>query len=165
MGDIMLGVDISIVKTATEGPEFPLGSVWTDPRTGYKYQYINADTAITAHQAVTPTFADADAPWSCVPAAVVALPIAGIAVVDIANEGFGWIQIEGKHLLANVADAVVAGDMLGTTAGAGRLDAITFTTTAATLAQLTAGFNALRGRRVVPLTDGTVGNTATVWIN
>lgn len=164
MGNITAGVDITVTKTSTQGPEWPLGSEYEDPRTGYKYLYINADTPITAKQFVTPTLADADAPWSCVPAAAVSLIIMGCAVVNIADEGFGWIQILGKILLANIATAVVAGDMLGTTATAGRLDAITFTTTAATLAQLTAGFNTLRGRRVTPLTNGSA-NTATVWIN
>lgn len=164
MGEAMLGVDITKVKTSAEGPEWPLGTLWTDPLTGNAYRYINADTAITAHQFATPTYADTDAPWSCVPCGAVALTIEGVAIVDIANEGFGWVQIRGKHLLANIADAVVAGDMLGTTATAGRLDAITFTTTAATLNQLTAGYNALRGVRVLPLTDGTAGNTATVQL-
>lgn len=165
MGDATLGVNILITKTSTEGPEWPLGSVWQDPLTGYRYRYINADTAITNGDFVTPTLADADAPWSCVPAAAASLIVAGCAVVAIPDEGFGWVQIKGKKLLANIADAVVAGDMVGTSATAGRLAAITFTTTAATLAQLTAGFNALRGVKVTPLTDGTVGNTATVWLD
>lgn len=163
MPEPQLGVDVTVVKTSTQGPEWPLGTKYTADN-GNEYIYINADTAITAKQFVTPTYADADAPFSCVPTAAVALSIMGCAIVDIANEGFGWIQRRGKVLLANIADAVVAGDMLGTTATAGRLDAITFTTTAATLNQLTAGFNALRGIRVLPLTDGTAGNTATVQL-
>lgn len=164
MPDPILGVNLLITKTALEGPEWPLGTVYQDPLTGYRYRYINADTAITAHQFLTPTLADADAPWALVPAAAVELVIAGCAIVDIPDEGFGWVQIKGKHLLANIADAVVAGNMVGSTATAGRLAAITFTTTAATLAQLTAGHNANRGIKVIPLTDGTVGNTATVWL-
>lgn len=164
MGEAILGVDITKVRTATEGPEWPLGSKWTDPLTGYDYRYINADTAITAGGFLTPTLSDTDAPWSLIPAATAGLDIFGIAIVDIANEGFGWVLWTGKKLLANVADAVVAGDMLGTTTTAGRVDAITFTTTAATLAQLTAAFKAQRSRRVLALTDGTAGNTATVVI-
>lgn len=163
MPEPKLGVDITVVKTSTQGPEWPLGTKYSADD-GKEYRYINADTAITAKQFVTATVSDADAPWSCVPAATAGVPIAGCAIVDIANEGFGWIQIRGKVLLANVADAVTAGDMVGSTTTAGRVDAITATTTAATLTQLTAMFNALRGIRVLPLTDGTTGNTATVQL-
>ena len=165
MSDIMLGVDVTVVKTATEGPEWPLGSKYTDPKTGHEYRYINADTGIAAvGDFLTPTLADTDAPWSVVPAATAGIDIAGVSVSIIAAEGFGWMLTDGKKTLCNVADAVVAGDMLGTTTTAGRLDAITFTTTAATLAQLTAGFKSQRGCRVLALTDGTAGNTATVQI-
>lgn len=166
MGEPILGVDITVVKTSAQGPEFPLGTKWTDPRTGYEYRYINADTAIADGDFLTPTLADADAPWALVPTSAIKQIIAGVGISAIANEGFGWVQIKGKKPLAKIADAAVAGDMVGATAtAAGRLEVITFTTTAATLDQLTAGFNALRGVKVTPLTDGTVGNTATVWLD
>ena len=161
---VRLGPNITKTQTAAQGPEFPLGTVWQDPKTGYEFTYINADTAITDGQFLTPTLADADAPWALIPAATAGIDIAGVANVSIPDEGFGWIMTRGKKLLAAVADAVVAGDMLGTTTTAGRVDAITFTTTAATLAQLTAGFKSQRSRRVLALTDGTASNTATVWI-
>lgn len=165
MGDILLGVDVSVVKTAAEGPEFALGTLYTDPVTGYQYRYINADTAIANGDFLTPTLTDTDVPWSLVPAAAVKLIILGVAVSTIAAEGFGWMLVKGLKTLANIADAVVKGDMVGSSASAGRLDAITFTTTAATLDQLTAGFNALRGAKITPLTDGTASNTATVLVN
>lgn len=165
MGDAMLGVDVTVVRTAAEGPEWPLGSVWQDPRTGYKYIYINADTAIADGDILTPTLTDADVPWSLVPAAAVGLVVAGVGIVAIAAEGFGWVQIKGKKTNCKIEDAAVAGDMIGTSATAGRGVVITFTTTAATLAQLTAGFNALRGVRITPISAGSANNLADVWLD
>lgn len=170
MPDPMLGVSLDStaddVRTATQGPKWPLGTKWTDPLTGFEYMYCNADTAwLAAGNFLTPTLSDADAPFSLIEAATAGLDIFGITLYAVANEGFGWIMRAGRKALCNIADAVVAGDMLGTTTSAGRLDAITFTTTAATLAQLTAGFKSQRSRRVLALTDGTSGNTATVHIS
>lgn len=76
--------------------------------------------------------------------------VIGIAAEDIEDDAFGPIVIWGIVEEANVADASAAGDLLGTSATAGRL--ATGTTTHGTAIALA-------------LTDATAANTATVFVS
>lgn len=165
MPDPILGVDITRVKTSTEGAEWPLGTRWTDPQTGYEYRYINADTAIADGDALTETVADGDNPFALVPTSAVAQVIRGIGIAAIAAEGFGWVLINGKKASAKVTDASVAGDFLVTTATAGRLGTfIPYTTVDPTKTQLDAGLALSMGLPVRAISDGDANNLGTVWI-
>lgn len=164
MSSPLLGVDVTIVKTSSEGPEWPLGTEYTDPKTGKRYRYINADTAIADGDILTPTLTDADVPFSLVPAAAVNLIIAGVGIGAIAAEGFGWCQIHGIKTSAKVADAVAQGAKLGTSSTAGRLVALDLTDQNPTQAELRAALTAGIGIGVLALTDGDGNNLGTIWL-
>ncbi len=113
-GGVVIGIDITKTKTATEGPEFALGTIGVVVANGasasstkrYKYvQYVAGAGAVVAiagrvagyyapggvsagsDQAVTMDISDT------------ALLGAGVLQAVIPANGYGWIQISGKATL------------------------------------------------------------------
>lgn len=112
------GIDYTRTDTSQK---FGLGvkSVAND---GCTYQYVRAGGAITANNFVT--IDAAEGPYDVHHTSAVSQQIAGVAPVAISDNEFGWIKIRGKHASANVTTSAAAGAKLGTTATAGRLDAL-----------------------------------------
>ncbi len=73
----------------------------------------------------------------------------GVAIETITAAGFIQVQVAGKYVGANVADASAAGDMLGAGATAGRFATVD---------------NSGELTHAVALTDGSTGNTADIMI-
>lgn len=80
----------------------------------------------------------------------------GIAMADMNNTllKFGWIQIEGKHFFANVADAVVDGSVL-VGAAAGAMVASAGVATAAEAVAIAGGRSAKKVADATEVTGGT----------
>lgn len=145
-----------------------IGITGTSETTRYdankRYRYVRADAAIPQYDCVSKKLAETDDPYAYVKTPDAVAFGEGIAEVAIGADKYGWITIHGYVLTASVADAVVAGDFVAPSATAGRLDAFTFTTTAATLTQLLAGFKAgVAG--IQAITDGNASNQASVFIH
>lgn len=146
MAEGMLGYDISKVYTAAQvtanNPNDnipPLGTIFTDGRNNKRYKFCKTSSVVAANDFVVRDYAATDEPNTVQQNTAVAQPIAGVSPNAIANGGAGWIQIHGEYPTANVA-ASTAGQMLGTTATAGRATGITMTTptTAESLALMAA---------------------------
>jgi hypothetical protein len=157
---------INPTKTHTTA-QYPLGLEAMDPRggsrSGNRIRYVRADAAVAQYDAVQMKMDETDAPHAIIPTAATTDLVAGIAEIAFAANDYGWITVHGFVPIANVADASAQGDVLGASGTAGRLTTPTFTTTAATLAQLNAGVRAAM-RGIVAQTDGSAGNQAAVFI-
>ncbi len=79
----------------------------------------------------------------------------GVAIETITAAGFIQVQVGGKYVGANIADAVVAGDALCSTSTAGRLDKGDQADNPTDAGLMVHG---------VALTDGTASNTADCMI-
>lgn len=124
----IIGANVLRVRTSTEGPEFPVGSIQSDDTTGKKYKYVKfnngtGDVASVANRfcyyyGTTGTTVTMDLSDS--------LSIgAGVFQAVIADGGYGWIQVTGVATLGLALTAGSAGTLL-TPVGAtdGTLDAV-----------------------------------------
>lgn len=145
-----------------------IGTTGTSTTTIYapnkRYRYCKATAAIAQYDAVQWDLADTDKPYAVKKTAAttdLGIGICEVAGVAVATPYF-WLTIRGYVPVANVATGTTAGKMLAPSGTAGRLDLFTFTTTAATLAQLEAGVRAtLLG--AVAVTDA-ASNLAAVYL-
>lgn len=131
----MFGIDPTRVDSSKQ---YPLGTEAEDPRqTDFPQnmiKYVKAGSAISAGNALVVSLADADEPYTLVPASALNQVIAGIAPTAIASGSFGWVTIRGRVASAlKTASTVTAGDPMSTTATAGAL-AIANSTSATALA-------------------------------
>jgi hypothetical protein len=167
----MAGLFTGINPTRVDAtPQYPLGSETWDPRTGVRSQnrirYVRADADITQYAACQMKLDETDAPNGVIVTSATTDFVVGIAEIAVtaATAPYFWLTVKGYVPIANVADASALGDVLGASGTAGRLATPTFTTTAATLAQLNAGVRAaITG--IVAVTDGSAGNQAAVYIH
>jgi hypothetical protein len=129
------------------------------------YKYVRADAAIAQYDACKMKLDETDAPNAVVKTAATTDLVKGICEVSgVSADYYFWLTIHGYVPIANVADASAQGEILGASGTAGRLETPTFTTTAATLAQLNAGVRAAISG-IVAVTDGSASNLAGVFIN
>ncbi len=170
----LLGIDITSVSATAE---HELGLIVEDPRGGQgsytrryntngigtgttaettnyapgkRYMYVRADAAIAQYDGCMFKLGETDDPFAVVKtadASSFALGVAEQASID-ANDYF-WLTIEGYIPVANVADAVTAGQSITPSATAGRFDA-----TAA----------AAGDARIIAVTDGNASNQAAIYI-
>jgi hypothetical protein len=148
--------------------EFDLGAEVNDPRggsrAGNRIRYVRADAAIAQYDACKMKLTESDAPHAVIPTAATTDFVSGIAEVSVTDQYYFWLTVHGYVPIANVADASAQGEVLGASGTAGRLETPTFTTTAATLAQLNAGVRAsISG--IVAVSDASAGNQAAVYIH
>lgn len=123
MGDSTLGANPTQTDTVAL---FRLGEEIADPRAAdfpnNRLKYAKAGSAISAGNACVVSLADADEPFTLVPASALSQVVVGIAQTAIASGSFGWVTIKGRVASAlKTASAVTAGDPLSTTATAGAL--------------------------------------------
>lgn len=127
---------------------------------GNTYKYGRASATITAlsflHTIYATSIHNVDHP------AAVGLPLAGCAHIGAAINEYFWYVISGVLALTNVTTASVAGDVLGSTASAGRLGSLAVTTP--TAAETVAIRAAAGGVGVIAVTAGSA-NTATVRLH
>lgn len=109
--------------------QFALGTKAFDSKDpSRKLMYVQADDALTAGNACTFDFAvggsglAANKPYVVTHTSAVAQEVVGIPLVNFTAGYYGWIVIEGKVSDVNVASSVAAGDILVSTATAGRLN-------------------------------------------
>lgn len=118
----LLGIDFT-VNESTQRHEL---GIEIDCNDGTRRKYVKAGAAVTAGNAV---IVDVSAGNNTViHSSAVAQAVAGIAPVSLTSGYYGWIIVRGPYATANVATPS-AGDMLGTTGTAGRLGAITASST------------------------------------
>ena len=141
-----------------------LVAVTTNYTANRRFRYVRADAAIAAGDVCMKKFGEADDPHAFVKTAATTDFGEGIAEVAVTDQYYFWLTVHGYVADANVADAVTQGQFIAPSATAGRLDAFTFTTTAATLAQLEAGFRAAVAG-IQAMTAGSAGNRAAVFIH
>jgi hypothetical protein len=135
MPDMLQGVSPTQTDTVAQ---FTLGTESQDPRARdfplNEIKYVKAGSAISAGNCLVVSLADADEPFTLVPASALNQVIAGIAPVAIASGAFGWVTVRGRVASAlKTASVVTAGDPMSTTATAGAL-AIANSTSATALA-------------------------------
>jgi hypothetical protein len=135
MADVLQGVTPTQTDTVAQ---FTLGTETQDPRARdfpqNELRYIKAGSALSAGNSLVVSLADADEPFTLVPASALNQVIAGIAVTAIACGSFGWVTIRCRVASAlKTASTVTAGDPMSTTATAGAL-AIANSTSATALA-------------------------------
>lgn len=120
---IPAGVNLTAVRTSTEGPEFTLGTIAeiTTSAGTKKYRYVQYDTASGGVAAVAGNFTYLYAPGgvSAGSATKVTSDLsdsagvgAGVLQAVIADEGYGWIQISGVATLTTALTAGADGNAL-----------------------------------------------------
>jgi len=130
-GGFVIGINPTSVRTSTEGAEFKLGTVGAVNVTdGKVYKYVSYEAGSGAVAAVAGQFAyyyapggvsagaDDDVTSDLSDSAGVG---AGVLQAVIADEGYGWIQIQGTATLALALTAGADGNALtpvGSTDGA-----------------------------------------------
>ena len=145
----VLGIDTSLVVASDGTPAFKVGQRGVD-HDGNEYVYVHAngvavvgdvmgvDEAFEADQVTTTTSAPGTGQGLWL----------GVAIVALADNEFGWVQVYGVVAAINVATSAAAHTLLNTTATVGRIDddATTgaeevqgITTTAAESSNLAAG--------------------------
>lgn len=108
-------------------PQHKLGTIARNDD-GQEAMYVRADDALTALNACTFDFAAggsgaaANVPFLVTPTSAVAQEIAGYPLVAFAAGAYGWIVVRGPVEGINCASSVAAGEILVTTATAGRVD-------------------------------------------
>jgi hypothetical protein len=119
-----MGMDLTKVRTSTEGPEFKvgtLGMVVTPSGTFKKYKYVQYDTASGAVAAVAGNFAYYYAPGGVSAGSTTKVTSdlsdsagvgAGVLQAVIPDEGYGWIQITGVATLTTALTAGADGNAL-----------------------------------------------------
>lgn len=129
-----------------------------------RYRYVRATATIAQYDAVTYDLAGADIPYSVKKTADATSFGFGICEVSGVSTGdYFWVTVHGYVPIGNIATGTTNNAMLAPSATAGRLDVFTFTTTAATLVQLTAG-NRAAVAGIYCLTDA-VSNRASCFIH
>lgn len=123
-----IGINVTAVRTSTEGPEWSVGqrhSIFDAGDGHQEFIYVTAAEAITA------------AGYACVfikPSSVEMVDVTattagtkgygsrvGVAMAAIASGGYGWLQIYGKGSLRTLASAAL-GTRLNSTSTPGALD-------------------------------------------
>jgi hypothetical protein len=117
----IIGLNATQVRTATESPEFQVGTVGRDDFSGYLYKYVkyNAGAGSVASAAgnfvfnYAPSGASAGA-FTEVTSDVTDSGGIGMGVLQavIANGGYGWIQITGYAVLTTALKAGADGNAL-----------------------------------------------------
>lgn len=129
-----------------------------------RYRYVRATAAIAQYDAVMYDTAGADTPYSVKKTAATTSFGFGICECTPVTTGdYFWLTVHGYVPIANVATGTTNNAFVAPSATAGRLDLFTFTTTAATLAQLAAGV-AASVAGIYCLTNAT-SNQAAVFIH
>lgn len=114
------GMNLTAVRTSTEGPEFRLGTVGMTSD-GKRYKYVQYDTAAGAVAAVASNFAYYYAPGGVSAGSVTKVTSdlsdsagvgAGVLQAVIADEGYGWIQTWGNATLTTALTAGADGNAL-----------------------------------------------------
>lgn len=152
----MIGVDFSRKDTT---PQHTLGlKLIADD--GNTYQYGRAGATVTQMDALKNDVAegihDVD------PTTATEQPVCGVAYpVGAADNEYFWYCVEGIVVASNVATAAAAGDMLGSSASAGRLATISVATPSVNEVEQVRALAA--GKGIVALTAGS-SNTATIKI-
>lgn len=117
----LIGVNLTAVRTSTEGPEFPVGSVYRDPITGKRYKYLKFDNGAgnvasvagnVAYYYGASGAADADTFKEVTMDLTDAVLTAGVFQAVIADQGYGWIQTGGYATLTTALTAGADGDAL-----------------------------------------------------
>jgi hypothetical protein len=161
------GVNASLTHTSAK---FTLGVEAVNPNDPTQtLLYVQADDALTAKNAATFDFAaggsgsSANIPFLVTPTSAVAQEIVGIPLVAFAAGEYGWVVKRGPVTAVNVATGVAAGEVLVSTATAGRLDDHVSTATNPSEADHNALTQAVGG--AIPVaTSAESSNTANVYL-
>lgn len=123
MSDQRSGIDFTEVRTAAQGPLYPVNMVAFDTN-GNKFKYVRAaSNALTVNLLYVYNGQTGDAgagTTGTLVASGTAFPC-GTPVATVASGGFGWIQVAGRMTLT-AAGPVAANARVYTTATAGQLD-------------------------------------------
>lgn len=123
----LIGVDVTKVRTSAEGPEFAVGTVYRDSKTGKRYKYLKFDNGAgnvasvagnCAYYYGASGTADADTFQEVTMDLTDAVLTAGVFCAVIADQGYGWIQTGGYATLTTALTAGADGNAL-THVGAG----------------------------------------------
>ncbi len=123
----IVGVNLTAVRTSTEGPEFAVGTVHRDPSNGKRYKYLKFDDGAgnvasvagnVAYYYGASGAADADTYQEVTMDLTDAVLTAGVFMAVIADGGYGWIQTGGYATLTTALTAGADGNAL-THVGAG----------------------------------------------
>jgi hypothetical protein len=143
------GIDVSEVVASTGVPAFKVGQRGVDSD-AKEYVYVHANgVAVIGDVMVIDEAYEADqvTTTNSAPGTGAGLPL-GVAVLALADNEFGWVQIYGVVAAINVATSAAAHTILNTTATVGRVDddstagaedIVGLTTTAAEASNLAAG--------------------------
>lgn len=119
----ILGLDPSLVVATTDLPGFEVGQIGFDDA-GKAYQFVRANGAIAVGDVVGIDEAGDATPvttTTTAPGTGQGLP-AGVAVVALADNEWGWVQRQGVVAAINVASSAAAHTNLNSTATGGRID-------------------------------------------
>ncbi len=123
----LVGVNLTNVRTSTEGPEWPVGTVHKVATTGKRYKYLKFDNGAgnvasvagnAAYYYGASGAADADTYSEVTMDLTDAVAPAGVFVAVIADGGYGWIQTGGYCTMATAFTAGADGNAM-THVGAG----------------------------------------------
>ena len=124
---MIVGVNLTAVRTSAEGPEFEVGTVYRNPSDGKRYKYLKfnngaGNVASVAGNAAyyygVSAAANADT-YSIVTMDLTdAVSTAGVFMAVIEDGGYGWIQTGGYCAMATAFTAGADGQAL-THVGAG----------------------------------------------
>jgi hypothetical protein len=124
---MIVGVDVTSVRTSTEGPEFKVGTVFRNPSDGKRYKYLKFDNGAgnvasvagnAAYYYGASGAADADTYSEVTMDLTDAVATAGAFCAVIADGGFGWIQTGGYCTMTTAFTDGADGNVL-THVGAG----------------------------------------------
>ena len=104
-------------------PLYPIGTVrWETDDNGVmgKYEYVQVDDAVLLGQFVANDIAASTDCNKVTPSGTVGQKIRGVALSDITDEYYTWIQT-GGHMTGFIEDGTAAGDALTGSASAGSL--------------------------------------------
>ena len=143
------GIDTSLVVASTGVPAFAVGSRGADSA-GKEYVYVHANgVAVVGDVMIIDEAYEADqlSATTSAPGTGAGLPL-GVAIVALADNEWGWVQIYGAVAAINVGTSCAVHTILNSTATVGRIDddsgagledLVGITTTGAEASNLAAG--------------------------
>ena len=119
----IMGIDTSKVIASTGIPEFAVGTLGYDAD-GKGYEYVKANGAVAVGDVVAiDEVGDAAPVTTTISAPGTGQGLkAGVGVVALADNEWGWVQRQGVIAAVNIATSCAAHTNLNTTATAGRID-------------------------------------------
>ncbi len=117
----IIGLNTTKVKTASENPEFELGTVGRDDYSGFLYKYVKYNSGAGTVAAAAGNFCYYYAPSGASAGAYTEVTSdlsdsagvgAGVLQAVIATGGYGWIQVTGYAVLTTALTAGADGNAL-----------------------------------------------------